>query len=251
MAKFMKSAFQNPLSFYGILLIEVLAYSSYGVFINLSRVNGIIMYKSSSLVLLLEIIKFTISFMILWSEKNKLNYKQIKFRSVISFSLPALCYGINNNLAVYMQDYMDPSTFQVLCNLKIVSTAVLYRLIMNRKLKFVQWLSLTLMTLAGMLNSYIGMKDKPQSLNDVYLTPVGLSLTLVYCFLSGLAGVYTEYILKKEPMTLLSLQNCYLYIFGILFNFTFWYSQTAEDESLLQGFTLYTWLILLTQTEKI
>ncbi|KAH9505124.1 hypothetical protein Btru_059616 [Bulinus truncatus] len=239
--------FKNPVFLSGILVIEVLAYSSYGIFVNLSRIDGIVQYKSSSLVLQLEVIKFLISLVLLWPEKEKINKLNLRIKSIIPFSLPAICYCINNNLAVNMQDHMDPATFQVLCNLKTVSTAILYRIIIKRKLKLLQWLSLALLTAAGMLNSYAGLSDEPRTLTQVYVSPVGLVLTLIYCFLSGLAGVYTEYILKKDQKASLSLQNCYLYIFGILFNLIIWCFQNDKKESLFQGFTLFTWLLLLSQ----
>lgn len=48
------------------------------------------------------------------------------WRQAAPFALSALLYGANNNLVIYLQRYMDPSTYQVLSNLKIGSTALLY-----------------------------------------------------------------------------------------------------------------------------
>ena len=75
----------------------------------------------------------------------------------------------------------------------------------------------------------------------------------VYCTLSGLAGVYNEWILKKHYSDSLHLQNIFLYSYGTLLNFV-----PAMSTSLVvshrvyflnpfRGFSLYTWLIVFTQ----
>ena len=88
---------------------------------------------------------------------------------------------------------------------------------------------------------------------EMYIRPIGVPMIAIYCTLSGLAGVYNEWILKKHYSDSLHLQNIFLYSYGTLLNFV-----PAMSTSLVvshqvyflnpfRGFSLYTWLIVLTQ----
>ena len=48
--------------------------------------------------------------------------------------------------------------------------------------------------------SYGGLKAGPEAVSagEIHLTVKGLTMISLYCFISGLSGVYTEYILKKK-----------------------------------------------------
>ncbi|CAL1526984.1 unnamed protein product [Lymnaea stagnalis] len=243
----MHSIVENPVLWPIILITQVFIYSTYGIFINLSRVDGHVKYDSFSMVLSIETIKFLMALMMSWPEIVNHGMPEIRMKNVIPFSVPAFCYCLNNNLAVYMQDQMDPATFQVLCNLKIASTALLYRIIMRRNLRHLQWISLALLTFAGALNSYSGYTEKTLSLREIHVTSTGLFMAVLYCIISGFAGVYTEYILKRDIKISLPLQSCFLYSFGIILNFLMWIFQAGETLSLFQGYTKYTWIVIVCQ----
>ncbi len=76
---------------------------------------------------------------------------------------------------------------------------------------------------------------------------------LIYVSVSGLAGVYTEYILKSNLIDSILQQNVYMYAYGCVFNLVgcLIEEQTvanADSESLLfANFNVFTWLIVLTQ----
>ena len=52
-----------------------------------------------------------------------------------------------------MQLYMDPASYQILANFKILTTAILYRLIIKQKLKRQQWFALSLLFAGGVAYS--------------------------------------------------------------------------------------------------
>lgn len=87
----------------------------------------------------------------------------------------------------------------------------------------------------------------------MYIRPLGLPMIFIYCTLSGLAGVYNEWILKKYYSESLHAQNIYLYSYGTLLNLIPavgmpWYaSQSLSQLDLFKGFSIYTWLIIITQ----
>ena len=89
----------------------------------------------------------------------------LPFRSVLLYSLPALFYTFTNNVVVLAQAcvhaphtvadqcrYVDPISFQLLSNLKIITTAILYRLLI-RTTPFTryQWAAFILLTASGAL----------------------------------------------------------------------------------------------------
>lgn len=87
----------------------------------------------------------------------------------------------------------------------------------------------------------------------------------IYCIFSGLSGVYNEYLLKRSYSDCIHLQNAYLYSYGCLFNLIAYFFETnyigrwsfaAENShdsiesyvgSFFTGFSVFTWIIILTQ----
>ncbi len=79
-------------------------------------------------------------------------------------------------------------------------------------------------------------------------------MIFIYCTLSGLAGVYNEWILKKHYSVSLHLQNIYLYTYGFLLNLLLAIglplltSQSLHQVNPFEGFSIYTWLVIATQS---
>ena len=78
-------------------------------------------------------------------------------------------------------------------------------------------------------------------------------MIFIYCTLSGLAGVYNEWILKKYYSESLHVQNIYLYTYGTVLNLIptigipLFKSQSLYQLNLFKGFSIFTWLIIMTQ----
>lgn len=53
---------------------------------------------------------------------------------------------------------------------------------------------------------------------QIYVTVTGILLMIFYCTMSGLAGISTEYILKRQYKVSIHLQNTLMYLYGIIFN---------------------------------
>ncbi|XP_072037884.1 probable UDP-sugar transporter protein SLC35A4 [Amphiura filiformis] len=244
-----------------LLITAVLVYGSHSVLINLSKRYGRIQYSSASVVFMIEVTKLVAS-VILWISQPINEWSLAGFRRHISlkkslpFAVPAVLYALNNNIVVHIQMYMDPASFQMLSNLKIVSTAFLYRLIIKRRLTSVQWFAILLLIMAGASNSYGSLN--PSNMYEestVYVTTSGLILMTIYCTISGLAGVFTEYILKRHHKTPLSVQNFLLYSYGIPLNLLAYLvssrasMEDADDEAqgLFEGYNTWTVIIIITQ----
>jgi drug/metabolite transporter (DMT)-like permease len=139
----------DSLTFRAMVLFQVVAYGSYSILVHLCERDGTIMFSSTTMNLVLELIKLAFSFTALFCTEKQLPVILIGKRSLIRhslfYSVPGVLYFINNNLAVHMQLQMDPASYQILSHFKIVSTAILYRLIIKRKLSYRQWFAVTLL----------------------------------------------------------------------------------------------------------
>lgn len=242
----------HPLLWNLMIVFGVLIYGSYTILIHLCEADGKLPFSSASMVLVTEVVKLFLSINFFMYENHGQSFKCPSLRSALPFAIPGVLYCINNNLGVHLQLQMDPATYQVLSNLKILSTAVLYRVIIKRPVTGIQWIALMLLALAGGCNSYGGLMAKPgeSSAGVIHITWLGLGMISVYSTISGMAGVYTEYILKGKYETSIHMQNGLLYIFGIILNGGIWILGTVRgDESwnLFKGYNIYTWLLVFSQ----
>ncbi|NXE16070.1 S35A4 protein, partial [Lophotis ruficrista] len=229
-----------------LLLFSVAVYGSHAPLLTLCKVDGTIPFSSASVVVLVELTKLLLSllFLLPWS-RERLRVAA-SWRHVAPFALSALLYAANNNLVVHMQLFMDPSTYQVLSNLKIVSTALLYSLFLRQRLGARRWLALFLLAAAGVSYSCGGLQAPGSPAETrLHVTPVGLLLLAVYCLISGLSAVYTEAILKSQALPL-GLQNLFLYFFGVLLNLLGYFWSRAEG-GFLEGFSSWVLVIVLSQ----
>ena len=91
------------------------------------------------------------------------------------------------------------------------------------------------------------------NVHAMYIRPLGLPMILIYCTLSGLAGVLNEWILKMHYSESLHMQNVYLYTYGTLLNLIpafgipLLVSDSLYQVNPFKGFSIYTWLVIATQ----
>ena len=184
-----------------LLIFQVISYGSYTILVHLCEENGQIQFNSMSMNLLIELLKLKFSLVGYLIEKylfrniiaGKKNYsllsdlesnnynnatKQFKyakpfdyFRKSLHFSIPAFLYFINNNLAVYIQLYMDATSYQMLSNLKIFTTACLYYFFIGgQNLSKSKLIALVLLFIAGLIYSFANLK----SLSNYYIDELDL-----------------------------------------------------------------------------
>uniref|UniRef100_A0A7N0UXX8 CMP-sialic acid transporter 4 n=1 Tax=Kalanchoe fedtschenkoi TaxID=63787 RepID=A0A7N0UXX8_KALFE len=135
------------------------------------------------------------------------------FDEVIVYPVPAALYLVKNLLQYYIFAYVDAPGYQILKNFNIISTGVLYRIILKRKLSEIQWAAFILLC-AGCTTAQLN-----SSSDRVLQTPLqGWIMAIVMALLSGFAGVYTEAIMKKRFSRNINVQNFWLYVFGMIFN---------------------------------
>ncbi|XP_009464958.1 PREDICTED: probable UDP-sugar transporter protein SLC35A5 [Nipponia nippon] len=194
------------------------------------------------------------------------------FCNSMKWSIPAFLYFLDNLIVFYVLSYLQPAMAVLFSNFVIITTALLFRIVLKRKLSWVQWASLVILFLS-IVALTLGTGGQQQSLaahgfhHNMFFSPsnhcllyagpeeaclekgncvapsflpnfqwnvtstmagalkplrlsLGHLLILVQCFISALANIYNEKILKDGDQLAESIfmQNSKLYAFGVLFN---------------------------------
>lgn len=143
-----------------------------------------------------------------------LGKEKLEIGELLRFSVPAVIYFVNNNLLFFILMHVNPTTFQLLSQLKTVFTGLLFRLFLGRTLTKWQYLSILQLT-CGTATSQIPLNASSTKSSDF----LGYMLSVVSCILSACGGIYSEKLLKDNPnKSSIHWQNLQLYGWGVLFN---------------------------------
>lgn len=123
----------------------------------------------------------------------------------------AFLYAIQNMMALVAFDYVDVATYQIVYQLKIITTAMFMIVLLNRRFSAIQWGAMvTLMIgVAVCSNSRLPAKAAPTEDADsdahaAHLDSariIGVSIVLGLAVNSGLAAAYFERVMKAHKAT--------------------------------------------------
>ncbi|KAH6559707.1 hypothetical protein BASA60_000488 [Batrachochytrium salamandrivorans] len=205
----------------------------------------------------------------------------------MKLAVPACLYFAQNCLLYTAADRLDSSTFQVLAQSKLLTTAIFSALILGHSIPLPRAIALAILTAGIALvqfpdtTSIFSSKQSilPQSLglskrswsdlthtaftvdvvtdDDAHLgdfsyasdRAIGLFYLLLASILSGLAGVWFEKVLK-EHKTSVWLRNIQLSLFTLpfgLITLAYMDSKRIWEGGIFQGFTLWTIVIVILQ----
>ena len=215
-----------------------------------SKVDGKYPYNVATVPLLAETTKLVLSSVLLYRARktDPVGTKMtMEWASIRLFVVPSIIYLFHNNVQFYTMAYVDAATYQILGNLKIITTGFLFWIALKRHLSRIQWLALVLLMCGAATSQISGCGS------SVLSAPVqGYMFAVLSACLSATAGVYTEFLLKKNDDNLYW-QNVQLYGFGMLFNAA---RLTYDDmqanfahgswlTNCLNGYSLVTFLIVI------
>ncbi|XP_055360970.1 probable UDP-sugar transporter protein SLC35A5 isoform X2 [Betta splendens] len=191
------------------------------------------------------------------------------FLRSLKWAVPAFLYFLDNLIIFYVMTYLQPAMAVLFSNFVILTTAVLFRIVLKRRLSWVQWAALLVLFLsivslttgsgssqnsiavpglrsnphatpsnscrlytqlleqmrnssasASWVSSLPGQEWRARMLQKLRSLGVGHILLLLQCFISAMANIYNEKILKDgEQLTeSIFIQNSKLYAFGVMFN---------------------------------
>jgi solute carrier family 35 (UDP-sugar transporter), member A1/2/3 len=171
----------------------------------------------------------------------------------IKISVPSLVYTLQNNLQFLAISNLDAATYQVCYQLKILTTALLSALMLNKKLSRVQWLSLVIL-FAGVACVQFQPSEATTDAADGEAPKhnwfIGMTAVAVSCLMSGFAGVYFEKILKGTKQSVW-VRNVQLGFIGVLIGLvTMWINDGAQvrEKGFFFGYTWAVWLAVALQS---
>lgn len=172
------------------------------------------------------------------------------FRESIKVLVPAALYAMQNNLAFYALNNLDPATYQVAYQLKILTTAMFSICIMRKRIRKKQWFALLLLFIG------VSLVQLPQKSGDAGTSEgitgeknrfLGLLAVILCCVSSGFSGVYFERLIKFNPNQSLWIRNFQLAIFCLLISTCAMLYQDLGlifQAGMFQGYSFLTWTIV-------
>jgi UDP-sugar transporter A1/2/3 len=167
-------------------------------------------FLTSAAVLLSEFIKLSLSILyIIFIDKKPVQsifqYLKDDMRNTMLLAIPASAYNLQMSLEYVALANLDAATFSVLVQTKLIFTATFAAAVLKKQLKYIQIISLVLLTVGVMLCNMNNAKP-PQAGDDnsssMYAmdskTTKGITATLGIALSSGFASVYTEKVIKGQ-----------------------------------------------------
>jgi UDP-sugar transporter A1/2/3 len=161
-------------------------------------------------------------------------------------------YAIQNNLLFIAVENLEAATFQILYQLKILTTALFSVSMLSKSLSGSKWISLVILMAGVAMVQLETMKTSSSSGQSNTKTGdplLGLITVVTACITSGFAGVYFEKILKTSP-TSIWMRNIQLSLFGASFS---WAAMMINDGSKVmekgvwQNYDWVTWVVVFNQ----
>eukprot|EP00931_Biecheleriopsis_adriatica_P033810 TRINITY_DN19604_c1_g1_i1.p1 TRINITY_DN19604_c1_g1~~TRINITY_DN19604_c1_g1_i1.p1 ORF type:complete len:376 (+),score=71.61 TRINITY_DN19604_c1_g1_i1:26-1129(+) len=216
------------------------------LFVKLSQnADGKIEYNTASAVLCMEALKICISLVMLMRDTKLRTSSSFNLQEFFEYAVPALIFFINNNLTFSVLSRLDAATFQIVSQLKTVFTAVLFRLVLQRKLAPYQFLAVGQLACGTAVSQLV---DKADGRDTGTASFTGFMLAVLQCLLSSLGGIYNEKLLKQKDKNAIHWQNTLLYVWGIIFNVIAYAMNGAGDfssDALFAGYNSWTWVVIV------
>ena len=178
-------------------------------------------YMSSTAVLMSEVMKLFISIFACFVLDSSATMN--KFKSVLKtdagveldwlkLCVPSVLYTVQNSLQYAAMGELSAPVFQVMYQMKIITTAFFSVILLNRHISALQWGSILALTLGVALVQLSQQKSADNVANN---SVMGLVYVVCGCVTSGFAGVYFEMVLKASKASIW-VRNIQLAVIGIL-----------------------------------
>jgi solute carrier family 35 (UDP-sugar transporter), member A1/2/3 len=164
---------------------------------------------------------------------------------MLKMFVPAGLYCVQNNLAYVAISHLDGPSYQLLYQLKILTTAMFSVMMLGRSLGRHQWASLVLLAIGVTL---VQLSAQPSSTGGPTNSITGLLAVTSACLISGFAGVYFEKVLKTSKVSLW-IRNIQLAGYGIIIGLGGVYfgpdAVSVHTNGFLHGYNWTVWMSVL------
>lgn len=180
---------------------------------------------------------------------------RFSFQRFVAYAFPAFCYFVSNNCMFFIIRELGAATFQIMNNLKVLSTGVFMYTFLDRKLSWMQWKALIILVVGCMVTQ---LRDKEEDGIEHQSSPLtGYLLVVVSAVASGAGGAFSEKLLKgksfnqsKTVQETIHWQNVQLYVFGLTFGLISLHLDEKgtgqPDQSVFYGFNTYAYATVTT-----
>ena len=182
-------------------------------------------YVATTAVLCAEFVKLIVSSLLCLSADCKMDFGRFKDllrvefvdgrREFFKLFVPSGLYVVQNNLQYIATSNLPAEVYQVLANMKIVTTAIFSVIMLGKKQTLLQWSSIFALTLGICIVQVSQSKGAHQAENQNSM--LGLICVLSGACTSGFAGVYFEKVLKSTNSSIW-LRNIQLAVIGVGFS---------------------------------
>lgn len=159
-----------------------------------------------------------------YSASNLVSAIAANKRLVLLYFVPAILYAFHNNLMFVSIKYLDPATYYVLLQFRVILTGVLFQFLFRKYLSRTQWLALLILFFGCLLKEVDRnlLNDQKKVEKDASMSMMRTWVILVVLFqvlCSCGAAVYTEFLLKTEASKAnVHLQNMFMYSDSLVCN---------------------------------
>lgn len=227
------------------------------------------LYVVNHLILVCEVMKFFFSCFLEHQYTSGQLVKSMKENIIdvpldaLKIMIPSLLYLLQNTLLYVALSNLSAPLFQVTYQSKLLTTAIVSVIMLQRRYSPKQWVCLTALGI-GVAIVVLGAQDQSKTASDANNPEqnlvTGLVAVTTACFSSALAGVYFEKVLKKPtndgvqtkaPVSLW-MRNIQMAFFSVciaLFNNYTNYGMNDADKQkpFLHGFSGWVWTLALLQ----
>jgi len=247
-------------SFKLLLLVLMVLQNSFTVLVGRFTRSGRAeedMYEVSHLILICEAVKFILSCCLeMYGTNGKLvesvqTHVLSRPLDALKISVPALLYLVQNTLLYVALSNLTAPVFQVAYQCKLVTTAVVSVILLQRVYNTRQWISLVGISF-GVAIVVLGERKAEDEAKDAQKDVdlgVGLVAVSIACFSSAMAGVYFEKVLKKPgeeqkgPSASVWMRNMQLAFFSVVIAL-FQGGLKDTGKSYLHGFDMWVWILV-------
>lgn len=233
------------------------------------------LYVVNHLIIITEVLKLLLALIFELKITGGRLYQSIKVYvfnqplDCLKIMIPSLLYLLQNSLLYVALSNLTAPLFQVTYQSKLLTTAIVSVIMLNRKYNVKQWVCLTflgfgvaIVVLGETDNDRNSLKTKiaENSLRierEKYNFFRGIVAVTIACFSSALAGVYFEMVLKKPLSSVnatkkpasLWMRNIQMAFFSICIACLqlFYSTWNKADKPFMYGFTIWVWIVAILQ----
>ena len=221
------------------------------------RPDGTYPYNTFAIPCAVEAVKLLVSTLLLNRARlaQGLSRKPLgfEFRATAVYAFPAFCYFVSNNCMFHIIKHLGASTFQIMNNLKVLSTGIFVHVFLDKKLSWLQWKALVILAIGCTVTQLTSNPTSSTSTENVKFSNLtGYVLVFINIMAAGAGGVFSEKLLKGitkktsagTTENSIHWQNIQLYIFGFAFGLISLYMADDENISLsniFRGFNSFAY----------